>query len=178
MFFNDYMLESEDLESEDIDKVMTPTEGTTEEEQIIANQVEEIVQTEAFDAAQYFEGGAEAIEQFMESAEMKAQLEAFGPFGMNKKNTFVRMSRKDDLQRRTHLACLILAKNHKDPLFTKLANNRIKERALRKQIFSKYEQKASRIARISQKKALANKKKFNFPFFKKKETSDEQQPED
>ena len=167
MFFNDYMIESEDLEMEDIDKVITP--DTTAEEDVVAAQVEEIIQQEAFDAAQYFEGGAEAIEQFMESAEMKAQLEAFGPFGMNKKNTFVRMSRGDDLRRRTHLACLLLAKNHKDPLFTKLAANRVKERSLRKQIFSKYEQKATKIARLSQRKALANKKKFNFPFFKKKE---------
>ena len=166
-------MESEDLESADIDAVITP--DTNAEEESIANQVEDIVAQDALESAQYFDGGKEAVREFYESPEMQAYIEAFGPFGINKKNTFVRMSRKDDLQRRTHLACLLLAKNHKDPLFTKLANNRIKERALRKQIFDKYEGKASRIAMLSQKKALQNKKKFKFPFFAKKTDAAEQE---
>ena len=177
MFFNDYLMESEDLESADIDAVISPvTPDTDAEAEIIAGEVEKIVTDEALEAAQYFDGGKEAVREFYESPEMQAYIEAFGPFGANKKNTFVRMSRKDDLQRRTHLACLLLAKNHKDPLFTKLANNRIKERALRKQIFDKYEAKASHIAMLSQKKSIQNKKRFKLPFFAKKDdTSVDQQ---
>ena len=76
------------------------------------------------------------------------------------KRTFVRLGKNDDLTRRKNMACLIIAREKKDPLFNKLALNRVKERQLRQQIFKKYGHMADRIAKKSQVKHIKDMKKM------------------
>ena len=70
------------------------------------------------------------------------------------------MNKNDDFTRRAHLASLILARNAKDPLFNKLALNRVKERQLRAAIFKKYETKARAVAKKSQAQHIKTMKKM------------------
>lgn len=145
----------EEAEINDID-MLTADPDTSEGEDLIAAEVENNVQVAALKSVGYFDGGEDACKAFVESAEVQALVEARK---MSKK-TFVRLNKSDDFTRRAHLASLILARNAKDPLFAKLAQNRVRERDLRKQIFTKYEQKAKLVAKKSQAQHIKNMKKM------------------
>lgn len=132
-------------EIQDID-ILTADPETEEGMEAIAREIEANMQAAALESVTYFEGGEEAQKSFTESAEVQALVEARK---MSKK-TFVRLNKNDDFTRRAHLASLILARNAKDPLFNKLALNRVKERQLRAAIFKKYESKAKLVAKKSQ----------------------------
>lgn len=86
------------------------------------------------------------IKEFVESDYAQTMLEA----GKFKKNTLVRLSKTDDLSRRITMAAMQLAKDNNDPLFDKLALNRVKERQLLDAINQKYESKATRVAKVGQ----------------------------
>ena len=76
------------------------------------------------------------------------------------KKTFVRLGKTDDLTRRTNLACLILARENKDPLWKKLAINRVNERKIRNAIYNRYRNKGARIAKLSQKQHIKDMQKM------------------
>lgn len=88
----------------------------------------------------------ESRREFIQSEACSVLVEA----GKFKKNTIVRLNKTDDLSRRTTMAAIQLAKENNDPLYEKLALNRVKERELLGKINSKYEHKASRLAKIAQ----------------------------
>lgn len=71
--------------------------------------------------------------------------------GLIGKKTRVTLNKNDDLSRRETMAAMQLAKEADDPLFAKLALNRIKERDLLGKITTKYASKAKRAAIIGQK---------------------------
>ena len=145
----------EEAEIKDIDLVCADPD-TEEGMDAIAAEVEGNMQAAALESVTYFEGGDEAQKAFTESAEVQALVEARK---MSKK-TFVRLNKSDDFTRRAHLASLILARNAKDPLFNKLALNRVKERQLRSMIFKKYESKAKIVAKKSQVQHIKAMKKM------------------
>ena len=145
----------EEAEIKDIDLVCADPE-TEEGMDAIAAEVEGNMQAAALESVTYFEGGEEAQKAFTESTEVQALVEARK---MSKK-TFVRLNKGDDFTRRAHLASLILARNAKDPLFNKLALNRVKERQLRSMIFKKYESKAKIVAKKSQLQHIKAMKKM------------------
>lgn len=118
----------------------------------IAQKVEDLMTASALEASTFFENGEEAVKNFVESAEVTALVEARK---MSKK-TFVRLSKNDDLQRRKNLSALMLAKEHKDSLWTKWSTARIRERQYRNQIYNKYENKATVVARKSQQQHIKN----------------------
>ena len=171
MFFNEFMTEDEtDLESKEIDAILPQDPETEEGIDNLADQVEDAMQSQALECADYFEGGEEAIKEFAESPEVQASInEAFSITGKDKKRTLVRLGRKDDLKRRANLAALLIAKSKGDPLFKKMAKHRHEERQCRKQIFNKYQKQAMKIARRSQIKHMQERKKFRLPFFGKKD---------
>ena len=70
------------------------------------------------------------------------------------KKTLVRLSKKDDLTRRQKIIALNLAKENNDPLWDKLALNRVKERELISKIVAKYGNKSQKLAVKSQKDFL------------------------
>ena len=72
---------------------------------------------------------------------------------LNRK-TLVRLSKKDDLARRVKMAAFQVAKEKKDPLWTKLVKNRVIERALIKKIVQKYSNMAVRVAKAGQRDYL------------------------
>lgn len=173
MFFNSFFeeaLEAEDLDTNDVDSLLPADPDTEEGIEKIADQVEDAMQRQALESADYFDGGEEAVQEFFASNEMQAFMEAF-PFGAGmKKKTFVNLSRKDDLKRRMSVAAISIAKEKKDPLFDKWARHRLKERSFRKLIYKKYKNQAYKAAKVSQKKHLAEKKKFpSLPKFVKKD---------
>ena len=141
---------------DDLDKVINKDPETPEGMEQIANDVENLMRQSALESVSYFENGEEAVKNFTESAEVKALVEARR---MSKK-TFVRLGKNDDLTRRSHLAALLIAKEKNDPLFKKLALNRVKERQLRKAIFTKYGNKGNMIAKRSQIKHIKDMKKM------------------
>lgn len=163
LFGNKIYTEGAEASVNDVDLLAGDADPNTEAgQEAIAAEVENNMQAAALESMTYFDGGEEAQKAFSESAEVQALVEAQK---MSKK-TFVRLNKKDDLTRRAHLASLILARNAKDPLFTKLAQNRVKERQLRKQIFARYQNKAVLIAKRSQKQHIKTaaplpKVKFN-----------------
>ena len=87
---------------------------------------------------------------FLESEDC-ALLEAKKLIG---RKTLVRLSKNDDITRRTTMAAMQLAKERKDPLWEKLVKNRIKERQLLAAIRKKYGAKGQRVARQGQKAYL------------------------
>jgi hypothetical protein len=172
MFLNGILEDAieQDLDTNDVDALLPADPETDEGIDRIADQVEDAMQRQALEAADYFDGGAEAVQTYMESAEVQAFMEAF-PFGGGmKKRTFVNLSRKDDFRRRMSVAALTIAKEKKDPLFDKWVRHRIKERSYRSLIFKKYKALSYKAAKRSQKKHLAEKKRFPaLPFFGKKD---------
>lgn len=80
--------------------------------------------------------------------------EALVEAGKLRKKTLVRLSKKDDLSRRQKLVALNLAKENNDPLWDKLALNRVKERELLAKIVAKYGHKSQKIAVKAQKDFL------------------------
>lgn len=160
MLFN--LHESSD-EGELVDGLVNKDPNTEEGVNSIADEVENAMQDSTLEAMSLFAGGEEALKEFCESESGQALLEA-RKLG---KKTYVRIGKTDDLKRRTNLASLILAREHKDPLFNKLALNRVKERKLRNAIYQKYGNKAARIAKMSQVKHQKVMRKMpNFNPFK------------
>lgn len=88
--------------------------------------------------------------EYLESSEV-AQLEAAR---LINGKTRIRMSRSDDLQRRTTLGALMIAKTKRDPLFKKFTFFRAKEKLAKKAIVKKYGNRASKIAKTSQRNYL------------------------
>ena len=70
------------------------------------------------------------------------------------KKTLVRLSKNDYLARRVKMAAFQIAKQKKDPLWTKLVKNRVIERALIKKIVQKYSNMAVRVAKAGQRDYL------------------------
>lgn len=98
-------------------------------------------------------------QEFIQSEACTALVEA----GKFKRNTIVRLNKTDDLSRRTTMAAMQLAKENNDPLYEKLALNRVKERELLDQINAKYEQKATRLAKMGQNEFIKKLRgTFNF----------------
>lgn len=154
MLFGNVIKEAEEINDVDLLNGVEP--GSQAEEDAAAIEVEKNMLIAATESVTFFEGGEEAQKSFMESAEVQTLVEARK---MSKK-TFVRLNKNDDFTRRAHLASLILARNAKDPLFSKLALNRVNERKLRNAIFKKYETKAKSIAKKSQAQHVKNMKKM------------------
>lgn len=144
--------------SEDVQDVVDPVVDPDSADGIeaMAQEVEGHMTSAALENASYFENGEEAVKKFTESAEVQALYEA----RRYTKNTFVRLNKNDDLQRRANLAALVLARNNNDPLFKKLALNRVKERQLRTAIFHKYGNKAKIVAKKSQVVHIKNSRKL------------------
>lgn len=158
MIFNS-LLESE---NKDVQDMMDDVAGlnqdptTPEGEDNIADEIERNIQAAALESVSYFDGGEEYLKEFAQSEEAQILVES----RRMSKRTFVRLGKNDDLTRRKNMACLIIAREKKDPLFNKLALNRVKERQLRQQIFKKYGNMADRIAKKSQVKHIKDMKKM------------------
>lgn len=71
--------------------------------------------------------------------------------GKLSKKTIVRLSKKDDLTKRQKTIALNLARENNDPLWDKLALNRVKERELISKIMAKYGNKSKKLAVQAQK---------------------------
>lgn len=94
----------------------------------------------------------------METPEFLA-LEAKGLIG---KRTIVKLKKEDDLERRETMAAFELARDMADPLWDKLAANRVKERELISRIKAKYKNKATIIAMNTQKDYIKKIKSGGF----------------
>lgn len=155
MIFNKFN-EAESAETVEVDGLQNKDPNTAEGMDNIADEIETNMQTSALEAATYFDGGDRALREFCQSEDAQVLVES----RKMSKRTFVRLGKNDDLTRRVNMACLILAREHKDPLFNKLALNRVKERKLRKAIFAKYSAKATKAAKVSQLKHIKDMKKM------------------
>lgn len=91
------------------------------------------------------------IQEFCEPNGVGEQLVQEGKL---KKKTLVRLSKKDDLSRRKKMMAMQLAKENNDPLFDKLALNRVKERELLGKIMQKYGSRGERLAKSAQQEYL------------------------
>lgn len=148
MIFNKLNEDTTEVDSDAVDALMGDADPNNED--ALAQEVEAHMTAAALEAVTYFEGGQEAVNKFEEALEMESENGYVNEARRLTKKTYVRLNKSDDLQRRSHLACLVLAKAHKDPLWTKLALNRIKERKLRNAIYKKYGNKANMVAKKSQ----------------------------
>lgn len=84
-------------------------------------------------------------------SEEAAVLEAKGMIG---RKTFIRLSKNDDVERRTSAAAYQMAKDKNDPLWKKLMFHMQKKNQYKEAILKKYNAKASRVAKQSQKDYL------------------------
>ena len=100
----------------------------------------------------------EKIQEFCQSPEAEALVEA----GVMRKKTLVRLSKKDDFSRRRTMAAFTIAREKKDPLWSKLAKNRVQERKLIGEIVKKYGGKADKVAKAGQKEYLKQKMPLSF----------------
>lgn len=93
------------------------------------------------------------LEEFMNSSECKAMEEA----GLISRKTLIRLSKNDDLSRRTKMAAFQLAKEANDPLWNQLVKVQMKRRDLISKIMTKYSSRATKAAKIGQRSYLKNK---------------------
>lgn len=80
--------------------------------------------------------------------------EALVEAGKLRRKTLVRLSKKDDLQRRQTMAELELAKQHKDPNYAKLVKLHMQMKVLDEKIHQRWGMKANQIAKVQQKDYL------------------------
>ena len=95
------------------------------------------------------------IKEFCEAGGVGEQLVQEGKL---RKKTLVRLSKQDDLTRRTKMGALLLAKERKDPLYDKLVKNRMMKRDLVNKIMKKYGSKGQRIAKQAESEYLHGNK--------------------
>lgn len=100
------------------------------------------------------------IKEFCESGGLGEQLVQEGKL---RKNTLVRLSKKDDLSRRTTVGALLLAKEKDDPLYDKLVFYRAKMKECKAKIVEKYKTKGERLAKQAQSEYLHGGKKAVLP---------------
>ena len=82
--------------------------------------------------------------------------------GKMRRNTIVRIGQNDDLERRKVLSAIDMAKKLNDPLYAKYKKKRMEEKEALAKIVKKYESKAERIAKISQKDYIKNRMPKSF----------------
>ena len=75
------------------------------------------------------------------------------------KRTLVRLSKKDDLDRRTTIAAFQMAKEKNDPLWNKLVQIQAKKKELTAQIKKKYSAKSHKAAVVGQKEYIKTMRK-------------------
>lgn len=88
-----------------------------------------------------------AIAESEEAAVMEAK-------GMIGRKTLIRLNKNDDVSRRTSAAAYQMAKDANDPLWRKLMLHMQKKNEFKAKILKKYDAKAKRIAKQSQKDYL------------------------
>lgn len=113
----------------------------------IANSTELL---EKFLVDDILKGSSDDIHQFCESEEAQILVEK----QVLNKPTLHRMSKADDFKRRITIASYQLAKDANDPLWKKLCKFHTLKKEMKKKILAKYSKKATRIARIAQKKYI------------------------
>lgn len=128
-----------------------PVVDPVNEAATVVENVDELF--EAFVAYELAMLTPEQFKAFTESEECQAMVEK----GLIGRNTLVRLSKNDDLTRRTKMAAFQIAKEKNDPLWEKLVKNRIKERQLISQIVKKYGNKGQRAAKVGQRDYLRGK---------------------
>lgn len=120
----------------------TEPELTNEEFEAVKNKVYECMMSEDLNKM-----SDEARSAVLESEEFEIIAEA----KKFKKKTIVKLNAKDDLARREAQAAIIIAGERNDPLYDKLALNRVQEKKLLKMIQSKYRTQAKKAAREAQR---------------------------
>lgn len=92
----------------------------------------------------------EEFQAYTESADFQNLVEA----GVLGRRSVVKMTRKDDLNRRIHLASIQMAREQGDADWEALRKNRVNERRLLKKIYTKYSNRVRRDAMQSQKRLI------------------------
>ena len=92
----------------------------------------------------------EEFQAYTESADFQNLVEA----GVLGRRSVVKMTRKDDLNRRIHLASIQMAREQGDADWEALRKNRVNERRLLKKIYTKYPNRVRRDAMQSQKRLI------------------------
>jgi hypothetical protein len=96
----------------------------------------------------------EEIKKFCESADAQVLMEK----QVLNKQTLNRLSKKDDFKRRVVLISYQLAKEAKDPAWTKLVKFQAKRKECKRIIINKYAAKAERIAKSAQRNYIQTAK--------------------
>lgn len=99
----------------------------------------------------------EQRQMFVNSDELHALQEA-GLTSSIGRNTIVKLSKGDDIERRIGQASLNIAREKNDNLWVQLMQNRRKEKKLLNQIKKKYSTQAERVAKQAQKEYLKTHK--------------------
>lgn len=92
----------------------------------------------------------EEFQAYTESVDFQNLVEA----GVLGRRSVVKMTRKDDLNRRIHLASIQMAREQGDADWEALRKNRVNERRLLKKIYTKYSNRVRRDAMQSQKRLI------------------------
>lgn len=92
----------------------------------------------------------EEFQAYTESVDFQNLVEA----GVLGRRSVVKMTRKDDLNRRIHLASIQMAREQGDADWEALRKNRVNERRLLKKIYTKYANRVRRDAMQSQKRLI------------------------
>lgn len=99
-------------------------------------------------------GSDTQIKEFCEGPQAQALLEK----GVFKKPSLMRLGQSDDLKRRKKLTAFELARQAKDPLWTKLEKNRKQQKELIAKIMAKYGNKAEKVSKVAQKEYIKRAK--------------------
>ena len=93
----------------------------------------------------------EKIKEFCKPGGVGEQLVQEGKF---RRNTLVKLSKKDDLSRRETMLAMQMAKDANDPLWRKYVINTQRRNELKAKMKKKYSMKANRAAKVAQKEFL------------------------
>ena len=181
MIFSNIFLENEtDSASQDsanpVDLLLPVANPNSEDgENKMAMTVELLMQQSALENAEYFENGDYALTEFsnylsgLTDSDVQHITEGVISAAA-KNNTIVQLNTRNDLKRRVHLSCLVLARETKDALWRQYSIARLKERKLRAKIFQKYQKRAYAIALKSQRMHANEVKHSAMPKFVRDKT--------
>ena len=180
--FTDILREAEEelsgggSENSAVDLLLPVSNPNSEDgENKMAQTVELLMQQSALENADYFAGGDSALNEFVNylSGLSDNEIEHLTEGVVSaaaKNNTIVKLNTRNDLKRRVHLACLVLARENKDSLWKQYAVARLRERRLRAKIFQKYQKRAYAVALKSQRVHASEIQNKKLPTFVKDKT--------
>jgi len=151
----------------DTDELQPQANDSPESIDNMAQEVEDVMQQQALESAMFFNGGEDAVMEYVNSPSF---LNEAIISTVAKNNTIVKLNNRDDLKRRAMVASIVLGRRENHPLYRKVVLFRAKYLAAKKALFKIYGRRAYKVALASMRKHQNTVNSSDAPAFHKDKT--------